>query len=127
MTKLPLILVALASSGCASPTIVRSDAPIQLMPHANARFAALKVVRRGDSMIVSGDIQSIRSLMLKGHVDITGFSEGIEIDSTTANLIYFIPRRPAPAYFRARLIVGSEKPEFVRLSYHPRPKHFASE
>lgn len=123
MKHITLILLAMTSAGCASPMIERSEVAIEVSPHPNAKFSALKVMRRGEFIIVSGDIQSVRSLSLKGHVDITGYVKGSKVRFSTADILYFSPRRPRPAYFRSRIAEGTETLDLIRLSYDDGSKH----
>lgn len=127
MKQMLLILLALASPGCASPMIERSDVAIEVSPHSNAKFSALKTMRRGETMIVSGNIQSVRSLSLKGHVDIAGYAKGSKVRSATADILYFSPQRPRPAYFRGRLAEGAENLDLINVSYDDGPKHPAND
>lgn len=127
MKYMTLILLVITSAGCASPMIERSEVAIEVLPHSNAKLSALKVMRRGEFMIVSGNIQSVRSLSLKGHVDITGYAKGSKVRFSTADILYFSPRRPRPAYFRGRIAEGAEKLDLIRLSYDDRSKHPAND
>lgn len=127
MKHMPLILLALASPSCASPTIERSDVAIEVSPHSNVKFSALRTMRRGEVVIVAGNIQSVRSLSLKGHVDIAGYAKGAKVRSAMADILYFSPQRPRPAYFRGRLAEGAEKLDLINLSYDAGPKHPAND
>ncbi|MDH2134259.1 hypothetical protein N5J77_24300 [Sphingobium yanoikuyae] len=115
--RLPIILLALAGTSCASRTIERTDVAIELQPRANVKFSALRTLRHGKSVIVAGNILSMSNLTLHGHVDIAGFVRGVMVRSTTAEPVYFLPRRPRPAFFRTVLPDEDEAIDLIRVSY----------
>ncbi|WP_157083146.1 hypothetical protein [Novosphingobium lentum] len=123
MKRLLIILLALAGTSCASSTIERTDVAIELQPPANAKFSALRTFRQGKSVIVAGNIRSMRSLTLRGHVDIAGFVRGAMVRSTTADPVYFLPRRPATAFFRTILPDEGKALDLIRVSYDSGPMH----
>lgn len=122
MRRVLFVILTLASSGCASSTIVRSDVPIELSQASGVTFSALKVVRKDGSLLVTGNIRSARPSRLKGHVDVEGLSNGRAIISASSKVMYFRPLQRT-AYFRATITLAQSRPDAVRLSYDPARRH----
>ena len=122
MRRLLFVILTLASSGCASSTILRSDVPIELLPASGVSFSALKAVRKGETLIVTGDIRSARPSRLKGHVDVEGLNDGRVILSSSSKIMYFRPLQRT-GHFRAPLPLVQSHPDAIRLSYDPARRH----